>query len=209
MRRWLHFRWLAIPLLSLLGVFSFGAACSNESIRSAPPATVPAAPATGIAVPDPTTIQWKTYANPEYSYQITVPQDWIQQENEQPDYFVFLSPNELANVEVFVLSSTTTSPSELVAAMLEEALLQNPAGVEVMFESGDILVGDAPISEVKQSYTRYRIAESDENCAEASRMIVTTMGVRSFWAVTSACEDVMEAYGPTIDKILWSLDIGS
>ena len=84
------------------------------------------------------------------------------------------------------------SPSELLASMLEEALLRNPSGVEVIFESGDILVGDASVSEVKQSYTRFRIAESDENCAEDFRTTATTTEVQSFWVVTSACEDVIE-----------------
>ena len=215
MHRWLHFWWLAIPLLSLLGIFSFSVACSSESnsiynpVQSTSTTAVLATPAsTKTPVSSPTTIQWKTYANPEYSYQITVPQDWIYRENEQPDHVMFRSPNGLATAEVLV-GSSTTSPSELLASMLKEALLENPSGVEVIFEPDDVLVGDASVSEVKQSYTRFRIAESDESCAEDFRTIVTTTGVQSFWVVTSACEDVIETYGPIIDKILWSLDIGS
>ena len=181
----------------------------------APPRTIPTTPTAKIPIHDPATVQWKTYANPEYSYQITVPRDWIYRENEHPDWIMFRSPSGLATAEVLV-GSPTVSPGELLASMLAEARLENPAGVEVIsppagveviFEPGDISTGDASASGAKQSYTRFRIIASDGSCAEDFRTTVVTTGSQSFWVVTSACEDVIETYGPTIDKILWSLDI--
>ena len=175
----------------------------------APPRTIPTTPTAKIPILDSTTIQWETYTNPKYPYQITVPQDWVQQENEQPDHVMFYSPSGLATAEVLV-GNSTTSPSELLADMLAEARLGNPAGVEVISESGDILVEYASVSGViKRSYTRFRIIASDENCAEDFRTTVTTTESQSFWVFTGTCEDVVETYGPIIDKILWSLDIGN